>query len=69
MRTLEKRNKTYIVQKVLVRAIQKCNFYWIWATVSKVMGIYVKFTKTKYGHVTWLWLQIPKIFIFRLILY
>ena len=24
---------------------------------------------TKYGHVTWPWLQIPKIFIFRLILY
>ena len=35
------------------------------------MGIYVKFKKplTKYGHVTWRWLQISKIFIFRLILY
>ena len=29
-----------------MRAIHKCNFYWIWATVSKVMGIYVNFTKT-----------------------
>ena len=35
--------------------------------MSKVMGIYVKFTKTTH-HVTGLWLQIPKIFIFRLIL-
>ena len=39
-------NKIYIVGKVLMRATQKCNFYWIWATVSKVKGIYVKFTKT-----------------------
>ena len=46
MRTLSEPNKIYIVRKVLKRAIQKCNFYWIWATVSKVMGIYVKFTKT-----------------------
>ena len=35
-----------IVRKVLMRAIEKYNFYWIWATVSKVMDIYVKFTIT-----------------------
>ena len=34
-----------------MRAIQKCNFYLTGATVSKVMGIYVKFTKTT--HQTW----------------
>ena len=27
----------------LIRAIRECTFYWIWATVSKVMGIFVKF--------------------------
>ena len=36
----------YISSKGFMRAIQKCNFYWIWATVSKVMTIYVKFTMT-----------------------
>ena len=45
--------------KGLMRAIQKCYFYWIWATVSKVMGIYVKFTKTTHQiwscHVTLVW--------------
>ena len=46
MRTSGEPNKIYIVGKVLMRAIQKCNFYWIWATVSKVMCIHVKFTKT-----------------------
>ena len=46
MRTSAEPNKIYRVGKVLMRAIQKYNFYWIWATVSKVMGIYVKFTKT-----------------------
>ena len=46
MRTSAEPNKIYIGGKVLMRAIQKCNFYWIWATMSKVMGIYVKFTKT-----------------------
>ena len=46
IRTSGEPNKIYIVGKVLMRAIQKCNFYWIWAFVSKVMGIYVKFTKT-----------------------
>ena len=45
-RTSWEPNKIYIVRKVLKRAIQKCNFYWIRATVSKVMGIYVKCTKT-----------------------
>ena len=43
MRTSVEPNKTYIVRKVLIRAI---NVYWIWATVSKVMSIYVKFTMT-----------------------
>ena len=43
MQTSAEPNKIYIVQKVLMRAIQKCNFYWIWATLSKVMGIYVTF--------------------------
>ena len=38
--------KIYIIWKVLRKAIPKCNFYWFWATVSKGMGIYVKFTKT-----------------------
>ena len=46
MRTSAERNKIYIVGKVLMRAIQKCNFYWISATVLNVMSIYVKFTKT-----------------------
>ena len=43
MRTSKEPNKIYIVRKVLMRAIQKCNIFLIWATVSKVMGIYVKF--------------------------
>ena len=43
MRTSMEPNKIYIVRKDLMKVIQKCNFYWIWATVSKVMGIYVKF--------------------------
>ena len=43
MQTSAEPNKIYINRKDLMRAIQKCNFYWIWATVSKVMGIYVKF--------------------------
>ena len=46
MQTLAEPNKIYIVRKVLMRAIQKCNFYWISTTVSIVMGIYVKFTIT-----------------------
>ena len=33
-----------------LRAIQKCDFYWIWATVSKVMGIYVKFGLFYHNH-------------------
>ena len=45
-RTLAEPNKLYIVQKFFMRAIQKCRFYWIWTTVSNVMGIYVKFTMT-----------------------
>ena len=43
MWTSAKPNKLYITRKVLMRAIQKCTFYWIWTTMSKVMGIYVKF--------------------------
>ena len=43
MRTSAKPNKLYIIRKVLMRAIQKCIFYWIWVTMSKVIGIYVKF--------------------------
>ena len=56
MRTSAKPNKLYIIRKVLMRAIQKCTFYWIWVTMSKVMGIYVKFwyflrcPLSKYGH-------------------
>ena len=46
MRTSAEPNKIYIVPNVLMRTIQKCKFYWIWATVSKVMGIIAKFTKT-----------------------
>ena len=42
MRISAEPNKIYINQKVLMRAIQKCEF----ETLSKVMGIYVKFTKT-----------------------
>ena len=38
--------KIYSVRKVLMRAIQKLNFYWIWVTVLKVMGIYAKFAIT-----------------------
>ena len=43
MRTSSKPNKLYIIRKVLMRAIQKCTFYWIWVTMLKVMSIYVKF--------------------------
>ena len=58
-------NKIYIVGMVLMRGYSKSNFYWIWATVSKIMGIYVNFTKplTKYAHVKWPWLHISKTFI------
>ena len=65
-------NKIYIVRKDLIKVIQKCNFYWIWATVSKVMAIYVKFY---HDHSPNMVLscdpkqQISKIFIFLLILY
>ena len=55
MRTSAEPSKIYIVRKVLMRAIQKCNFYWIWV---------LPWPLTKYGHVTWPWLQISKIFIF-----
>ena len=58
MRTSSKPNKLYITRTVLMRAIQKCTFFLIWATMSKVMGIYIKFWHflrcplSKYGHVT-----------------
>ena len=38
-RTSAKQSKLYIIRKILIRAIQRCTFYWIWATVSKVMSI------------------------------
>ena len=65
-------NKIYIIRKDLMKVIQKCNFYFIWATVSNVMGIYVKFYP---DHLSIMVLsrdpkqQILKIFIFLLILY
>ena len=43
MRTSAKPKKLYINRKVLMRATQKCTSYWIWATMSKVVGIFVKF--------------------------
>ena len=43
MRISAKPNKLYIVRKVLMRGTQKCRFYWIWAFMSKVMGIFVTF--------------------------
>ena len=74
VRTSAKPNKLYIVRKVLMRAIQKSTFYWIWATMSKVMGIYVKFWHflwwplPKYG-LTWPKKQISKKLYFFLILH
>ena len=42
-----RRNQTNIYRsKDFDESYSKCSFYWIWATVSKVMGVYVKFTKT-----------------------
>ena len=38
IRTSAKPNKLYITRNVLTTAIQKCTFYWIWATVSRVTG-------------------------------
>ena len=69
MRTSAKPNKLYINRKVLMRAIQKCTSYWIWATMSKVVGIFVKFWHflwcplTKCGHITWPKKQISKTFL------
>ena len=73
--TSAKPNKLYINRKVSMRDIQKCTFNWIWATMSKVMGIYVKFWHflrcplSKYGHVTWPKKQISKKIYFFLILH
>ena len=39
MQTSKKSVKLYIIQKVLMRAIEKCKFYKIWVILSKVMGI------------------------------
>ena len=39
MQTSVEPSKIYIAGKVLMRAIQKCYFYWILADMSKVMGI------------------------------
>ena len=75
IRTSAKPNKLYINRKVLMRAIQKCTSYWIWATMSKGVGNFVKFgiflrcPLTKYGHITWPKKQISKIFYFVLILF
>ena len=75
MRTSTKPNKLYIIRKVLMRAIQKFTFYWIWITMSKVMGIYLKFWHflrcplSKYGQITWPKKQISKKFYFFLILH
>ena len=35
--------KLYIIRKVMMRAFQKCNFYFSWVTESKVMANKVKF--------------------------
>ena len=43
MRISTKPNKLFINRKVLMRAIQKCTSYWIWATISKVVGILLNF--------------------------
>ena len=75
MWTSAKSNKLYINQKVLMRAIQKCTAYWIWATMSKVVDIFVKFWHflwcplTKNGHITWPKKQILKCFYFVLTLH
>ena len=37
MRTSAEPNKIYIVWKVLMKAIKKCEVYWIWGTVSNRM--------------------------------
>ena len=75
IQALVKLGNFFVIRKVLIRAIQKCTFYWIQATVSKVMGIYVKFwlvlpcPLTKYGQVMWLMVQILKKLNFSLILH
>ena len=43
MRASAKPNKLHIIRKVLMRAIWKCTFYWIWATMSKVIGVLSNF--------------------------
>ena len=69
--TSAKPNKIYIIRKVLMRAIKK----WIWATVSNLTTIFVKFwlflqwPLTKYGYVTWPKMQISNSFYFVLILH
>ena len=66
MQTSAKPNKLYIIRKALMRAVQKCTFYWIRATMSKVMEIYVNFWHflpcplSKYDHFTWPKKQISK---------
>ena len=41
MRTSEKPVKSYILRKVLTRAIQKCTFYQIWVILSKFMAMHL----------------------------
>ena len=37
----------YISSKGFDKGYPNCTFYWIWAIVSKVMGIYVKFYRVQ----------------------
>ena len=54
MRTLTEPNKIYIVGKVLMRAIHKCNFIEFEALCQKFWAFMSNLPKplTKYGHVT-----------------
>ena len=77
-KTMEKCRETNQIvyhSKGIDESYKKCNFYWIWATMSKVMGIYVKFCHLlqcplpKYGRVTWPKKQISKKIYFFLIVH
>ena len=52
MRTSAEPNKIYISFEKFWWELFKSNFYWIWAILSKVIGMYVKFTMTT--HQIWL---------------
>ena len=68
IRTSAKPNKIYIIWKLLMRAIQKCAFYWIWATVCQILALF-----TLPANQIWLChvpkMQISKIFYFVRILH